>query len=349
MASAVLSSFLAIAAAVTLPLCCGVALAAPLAGQPAAAQGAAAAPFARLGESVISQEEFEAAFARAVRGKFYHGKPPEGAMAALQREVAQSLIDEILVAKEAKRRNLKADAAAIKRTIDDYEARYRTSPQWQATRERLLPGLRAKLERDSLSEQLTTLVKKVPDPTPAQLEQYYRTHQDKFTSPEQVHLRMILLKVDPSSPQAKWDGARDEGIAIHRRLKTGADFAQLAHLHSGDDSAQRGGDLGFVHHGMLPEPAQKAIDAMQPGQLSEPVVLLEGIAVFRLEARTPPKLNPLEQVKDRARALYLREKGDEAWVAILEKLRRETPARIDETRFLPLATAATTATPPVHR
>jgi hypothetical protein len=38
--------------------------------------------------------------------------------------------------------------------------------------------------------------------------------------------------------------------------------------------------------------------------------------------------------------LWIREKGEEAWTALLAKLRRDTPVKLDESRLLPLATAA---------
>ena len=305
----------------------------------AAAAAPASAPFAKVGDAVITQQAFDEAFAQASRAKFYHGKTPEAEVAKLQREVGQGLVDDVLLAREAKRRKIKPDAAEVQKTIASYEERYRDSAQWKATRADLLPKLRGKLEQDSVLAQLATQVKQAADPTPAQLQQYYTEHQDKFTSPEQVHLAMILLKVDPSSPQAQWDGAKQEGASIVRRLKTGASFAELAKLHSADPSAEKGGDMGYVHAGMLPEAAQKAIDALKPGQFTEPVALLEGIAVFRLEQRKPPVLNPLDAVRQRARDLYLRDRADEAWTSLLAKLRRETPAQMDETRFLPLPRA----------
>ena len=307
----------------------------------ATAPQAASAPFAQVGEAVITQQEFDAAFAQAARNKFYHGKPPDNAMAALQREVGQSLVDEVLLVKEAKRRRLQPDSAAIQQTLDGYEERYRGSEQWQNNRARLLPGLKAKLEHDNVREQLARQVRNVGAPTERQLEQFWESHKDKFTQPEQVHVSMILLKVDPSSPQAQWEGARDEGAAIVKRLRGGADFMQLAQLHSGDASAERGGDLGFVHRGVLPDPAQQAVDALKPGEISEAVLLLEGVAVLRLEERKAAKLNALDAVRDRARDLWLRDTGEETWTALVAKLRRDTPIRVDDSRFLPLASAAT--------
>jgi len=211
--------------------------AAPAAPQHAAPAAAATATFVKVGDTVITHQEYDAAFAQASRGKFYHGKPPEAEVAKLQREVGQQLVDEILLTREAKRRKIQPDQAAVQKTIATYEERYKDSAQWKTNRAQVLPGLKAKLERDSIQEQLNKQVKTAADPTPAQLEQYYQKHKDKFTSPEQVHLQMILLKVDPSSPQAKWDGAMEEGKTIHGRVKKGSDFAELAKVHSGDPSA----------------------------------------------------------------------------------------------------------------
>jgi len=319
--------------------------AAPQHAAPAAAAAAATATFVKVGDTVITHQEYDAAFAQASRGKFYHGKPPEAEVAKLQREVGQQLVDEILLTREAKRRKIQPDQAAVQKTIATYEERYKDSAQWKTNRAQVLPGLKAKLERDSIQEQLNKQVKTAADPTPAQLEQYYQKHKDKFTSPEQVHLQMILLKVDPSSPQAKWDGAMEEGKAIAGRLKKGSDFAELAKVHSGDPSAAKGGDMGYVHHGMLPEPAQKAVDQLKPGEVSEPVALLEGIGIFKLQGRKSPVLNPLDQVRERCKDLYLRDKGEDQWNALLARLRKDTPVKFDESRFLPLAKAGET-TPP---
>ena len=88
---------------------------------------------------------------------------------------------------------------------------------------------------------------------------------------------------------------------------------------------------------MLPEPAEKAIDTLKPGETSDAIVLLEGVAVIRLEARKVPVLNSLDRVRERAQDLYLRDRGEQAWTALLDQLRRDTPVKLDESRFLPLA------------
>ena len=57
-----------------------IALAATLAFASVAALAADAVPFAKVGDVVLTQQDFDAAFAQAARSKFYHGKPPEAAV-----------------------------------------------------------------------------------------------------------------------------------------------------------------------------------------------------------------------------------------------------------------------------
>lgn len=299
----------------------------------------AAAAFARVGDVVITQKDYDDAFAIAARNKFYHGKPPEAEVAKLQREVGDALVNDVLLLREAQRRKIRPDGAAVQKQLDAYEARYGKSEMWQKNKATMLPPLKKKLERDSVLDQLNALVRKVPEPSAAQIQAYYNQHKDKFTEPEQVRVSMILLKVDPSSPQAKWNAATEEGTAIVRRLRGGAEFAELAKLHSGDASAAKGGDLGYLHRGMLPEPAQVALDKLQPGAVSDPVLLLEGVVVLRLDARKSPKLNPLPAVQQRAHDLLMRDQSDQAWSGLIARLRKDTPAKVDESRYLPLPLA----------
>lgn len=293
--------------------------------------------FARVGDIVITQKEYDQAVAAAARGKFYHGTPPEAEVARLRRDVADNLINDVLLLSEARRRKLQPDHAAVSRQIDAYEERYRGSQTWQTNKLTMLPPLKKKLEDQTLLEQLQATVRNVPEPSASQVAAYYDSHQDKFTEPEQAKVSLILLKVDPSSPQAKWDAAREEGSAIVRRLRSGADFARLAHLHSGDPSAETGGDMGYLHRGMLPAAAESALDKIKTGEVTDAVELLEGVAVLRLDDRKPAKLNPLAAVQDRARDLLRRDQSDQAWALLIPRLREETPPQVDESRLLPPA------------
>jgi parvulin-like peptidyl-prolyl isomerase len=146
---------------------------------------------------------------------------------------------------------------------------------------------------------------------------------------------VILLKVDPSSPQAAWNGAHAEAQALHKKLLAGADFAELARLHSGDRSAERGGAMDYTHRGMLPEAVHGVVDKLQPRQLSEPVQLLEGVAILRLDDRRTAQQRSFEQVRERAADLWRRDEGQARWSRLIADLRRASTIRIDESHYAP--------------
>mgnify|MGYP001270414269 CR=1 FL=1 len=307
------------------------------------AEGTGANVFATVGDVVITHQEYDQALNIAARRKFYHGKPPEAQVALLQREVGENLVNAVLLAKEAKRRGLKPDAVHVDKTLQQYEERYRGKEQWEKTRTQALPQLKRKLEEESLLTQLEQKVRAVTPPSQKALQEYYASNSEKFTEPEQLKLSVILLRVEPSSPKAKWDAARNEGQAIVKRLRGGASFAALAKLHSADESAKNGGDMGYLHKGMLPDVAYEAIKPLKVKDISNPVTVLEGVAIFRLDDRKTAKLKSFASVETRTRELWLREQSDLVWKAFIERLRKDTPINLDESRYLPLAVAATDA------
>lgn len=300
------------------------------------------AVFASVNDVVITVQEFEAAVAQAIRQKFYHRNPGGEKQAELQREVADNLINRRLLIAESKRRGVGPDQQSVQKQIASYEERYKDSAQWKSNRAQVLPPLKAELEQRSVLERLEKQIRATPDPSEQQVKAYYEAHRELFTEPEQVRLSMILLKVDPSAPKIAWDKAREEAQSVIKRLKGGMAFAQLAQLQSADASAQKGGDMGYVHRGMLPAAAQEAIDNLQTGALTDAVTLLEGVAIFRLEDRKAAQLRRFEDVRARAADLWRREQSDKSWKEFIAALRKSAVIKIDSARYPALSVAQTT-------
>jgi parvulin-like peptidyl-prolyl isomerase len=304
-----------------------------------AAAGDQPGAFARVADTVITQEEFDAAYASAARNKFFHNKTGGGEeVALLQREVADKLVTRVLLLREAQRRGIKADADEIDAVLQNYERRYANSEHWKKNREQLLPGLKARHEEQNVLEQLEKSVRTVGKVDAAEVRAYYDKNPNKFTEPEKTRVSVILLKVDPSSPVEVWEKAGQFAESLIQRLRDGADFAALAKEFSNETvSAPRGGDMGYLHQGMLPEVAEEAIKKIKAGELTPPVRVLQGAAIFRLDERTVPQQSPFETVKGRAEELLKRERSEAAWKTFLADLKAKTPAQIDQARFLPLS------------
>lgn len=318
-----------------------------LAADASAPDSSAPPVFARVGKIVITWRDFNNAYASASRGRFYHGKPPDAEVAALQREIGDKLVTDALLLNEAKRIKLKPDAAAVKQKLEAYDQRNSGSEQWQKIRDRALPALAKRYEEENLLSQLEQRVRKVRAPNEKQLRAYYQANPDKFTEPQQLRVSVILLYVDPGI--GDFDIKRKKAEELVKQLREGADFAEMAKLHSGDaETVNQGGDMGYLHGGMLSEMSQQAIDKLKPGEISDPVGLMEGIAIFKLTDRKEAKLNSFDAVRERAGELYLTDESERAWKSLIAQLRKKTPVTVDESRFLPLSKPAEkAATQPV--
>lgn len=291
----------------------------------------AVTPFAVVGEDSISREEFQAALHESMRRRFFHGAPEPEQLAAYRRDVTQRLVDRVLLRQEIKRRRIVADVEAVDAKLAQIEQRLAGKPEWQQDRERALPLLRARLEEEDALAQLEAQVRQVAEPGSVEIRQYYQDHPERFTTPERVRVSLILLKVAPSASAQTWQAAEQEAAQLVAKLRSGADFAALARLHSADASAAKGGDLGYIHHGMLAAEAQQALDKMvSVGEISAPVILLQGVAVLRLDERVAPVLNALSAAEPRARELLMREQADAAWKGLLAGLRARTSILIND-------------------
>ena len=296
---------------------------APQTPQTASIPVAPAPQFASVNGKPVTQAEFDAAFSAFLRQKFYHGQVPQDQLLSARQEVEDQVISRVLLLDEIDKRGIKPDTEDVEKQIASYDKRYAPNPNWQKSRETMLPGLRSQLERQSRLARLEQAVRDVPVPSPDQVQAFYKAKPELFTEPEKLRLRTILLAVAPSSAQQVWDAAISEAEAIVKRLRSGTDFAEQARLSSNDSSAEQGGDMGYVHVGMLPEALQAKIDQFKLGEVGEPVQTLQGIGIFRVEDRIAPVLQPFERVAERARDLLHREQKEQAWKDFLVKLRSE--------------------------
>ena len=122
----------------------------------------------------------------------------------------------------------------------------------------------------------------------------------------------------------------EKAESLLKKIRKGDSFEELARIHSGDESAVNGGHMGYIHIGMLGTPAQKVLNIMEPGEVSEPVVLLEGVAIFRLNGVKEANLNTFEDVQESARDLLMREMGEKAWKDLQTSVRKSADVKFSD-------------------
>ena len=142
-----------------------------------------------------------------------------------------------------------------------------------------------------------------------QIKQYYLQHQDKFTIPEQVHARHILVSSQKKAGE------------IVRMLRHGKDFAALAAEYSIDDSNKgRGGDLNWFPHGVMVKPFEDAVFALKKvGAISKPVKTQFGWHIIQLLGKRPASRQSLQEARENIISVLNHQKFS-AWVdSIIKK------------------------------
>lgn len=96
----------------------------------------------------------------------------------------------------------------------------------------------------------------------------------------------------------------------------GADFAELAKLHSGDLSAAKGGDLGWLSPGDTVPQFERTMNALKPNETSEPIKSPFGWHLIQVLERRDQDVSQERQRMDARRALRERksEEAFEDWV-----------------------------------
>lgn len=133
-----------------------------------------------------------------------------------------------------------------------------------------------------------------------QIADYYNDHKDqRFTDPEQVRARHILVKVEPGASDDAKAAARKKAEDLLKRVHAGEDFAALARKHSQDPgSAEKGGDLGSFPRGRMVPAFDAAAFALEPGATSDIVETTFGFHIIRVEEHQAGGARPLEAVRD---------------------------------------------------
>jgi len=270
----------------------------------------------------ISEQELIVTIQLESRKRFYHATAPEGQTLEFRDEIVDQLINTRLLSNYAYfDQGIQVEDAAIRlKNLElDEELADKDLSDGQITT--IKTYYICSFERETLVAKLRKLVEDNTTVTPVDVQQYYRQHPEKFTSPIRNRIGLILIGVHPSAAAEAWVEAKTKADQLYFALNEGAVFEQLAAEHSTDISARHGGDMGYQHQGMLGNSVETAAESLEPGQFSEPMYLLEGWAIVRLIEREPAELNPFEAVAERAEGLTLRDAKEAAWNALVTQLR----------------------------
>ncbi len=135
---------------------------------------------------------------------------------------------------------------------------------------------------------------------------------------QQTHARHILIKTSEVVSDAD---ARRRLVDLRERVvQGGASFADLARQHWADISAAKGGDLGWIYPGDTVPEFEQAMDALKPGEVSQPVQSPFGWHLIVVDERRVQDVSD-DRKRAAARNALRERKSDEAFQDWLRQLR----------------------------
>ena len=130
-----------------------------------------------------------------------------------------------------------------------------------------------------------------------QLRAAYSASMDNFRTPDRVHVRHILFKIEGKSDAEK-KAQRAKAEDVLKQAKAGADFAELAKKYSEDPGTKEsGGDLGFLAHGQTDPDFDKAIFALQPKEVGGVITTAQGYHVIQVLEKENARVKPFDEAK----------------------------------------------------
>ena len=162
--------------------------------------------------------------------------------------------------------------------------------------------------KESLKEPLKVQVEYIPysfeqfsgpvQLTDKEVEDYYNSNRaTKFTTPKQAKVRYVMVRLDAGADAKQKEAAQVRANRIVAEARGGKSFAELAKKESQDPSAEKGGEIGWLNQGQLPEALDKQIFALAKGEISEPIETPVGFHIVKVEDIKEEKTLSLAEAK----------------------------------------------------
>jgi foldase protein PrsA len=235
----------------------------------------------------------------------------------IKSQVMRFLIQAEWVTQEAEKRNVEVKPAQLQKTLEDQKKQ--AFPTEKAYKTYLKTSGMTEADilfRVKLNELQTKLTQDVTEDakkvSDADVEEYYEKNQKRFAQPERRDLLIVLTKTE-----AKADAAK-------AALDSGQPWKQVVKQYSIDETTKaQGGKLAAVAKGQQDKALEDAVFAASKGEVEGPVKTQFGWYVFEVEKITPASQQSLEQSRDTIKNLLRSQRQQKTLDAFIKDFREE--------------------------
>lgn len=155
-----------------------------------------------------------------------------------------------------------------------------------------------------------------PELSDQRVEAFHRRNPQRFSRPEEVRLRQILVEERELA---------DRALA---EIEDGVPFEEVARRHSIEPSAVHGGDQGFLAREDLPPAFVDTIFDLEVHEVSEVVAADYGFHIFEVTERRPARTVPVTDAAEEIRDHLRRTQAQETRRELVEEARSRYNTRV---------------------
>ncbi len=234
-----------------------------------------------------------------------HNGFPKGQEEMIRKGALAMIEFEELVYQEAERRQMTVPPEKVKRAENAFRSNFQSEEEFEHYLKMEMNGSREQFRKMVRRSLLIEAYQKarLDEPskvTLAEARAYYDKNSKKFMHGEMVQFQTISVLPPENATADVKEKAHKHIMEVWeqaKKTKSYNEFGLLAEKYSEDDYRVNMGNHKLGDRGEVPEPVQKILDKMKPGQVSEICQFGPYYAIFRLEARKPGGLTPFAEVK----------------------------------------------------
>jgi peptidyl-prolyl cis-trans isomerase SurA len=163
--------------------------------------------------------------------------------------------------------------------------------------------------------------------SPKQIQDFYDKNKAAYAIPDQVKLRMIVLR--EGGDDVIGANKRQTAEEIRQKIIDGAEFERMAQMYSEDEAtSDLGGDWGWVERNTLNEELTKAAFALKAGETGPVMHIGDSYYILYVEARKNASVKPMAEVREEIERNLIQQERMKAQQRWIDTLRRKAYIKI---------------------
>ena len=238
---------------------------------------------------------------KVIQKKILSPRTTDQMKAQMRRQALRPMVKELLIKQALKKKGISVDPQLVTTKLKNIRKSYATPEKWSGYLERVRHTevshkrwLWESIALRALMQKAGLLV-----PTEADLKSLYEQIKTRFNTPEKVQLKQIMLLVQKGDSADKITQQKDLASKILKEVQSAKfPFEVYAARYNEDPVGNRGGDMGLIVRGQLPNELEAVAFNLKDGEISPVIESGFGLHILKRIRSVPASTKSLDELRE---------------------------------------------------